>query len=103
MSTGLGALRDENVRARCSCLFCKSKGLDLADDQRIRALDPLDEGLGITEGKHDCCRLVLQRELEQLGPLCHAPGNETDAKPRLGICEQIELPSEPWFVAVPAT
>ena len=35
--------------------YRKSKGLDLTDDQRICALDPLDERPGITKRKHDGC------------------------------------------------
>jgi hypothetical protein len=102
MAAGLGTLGDQNVRTGCGGLFRESNGLDLADHQCVRALDPLDKGSGIAKRKHDRCRPALQREIEQLRLLRHAPGNEANPKSRLRICEAIELSPQPWFVAISA-
>jgi hypothetical protein len=102
MSARLGALRNENVRSGRNSVFCKSNRLDLTDDGRTRAMDPLDEGAGIAEREHDRDRLALQRHVEQLRLHCHAPRNEADPEARLQAGEMIELLREPLSLSVSA-
>ena len=84
VAAALGALCNENVRAAGDGFLRERDGLDLADEARARPLDPVRKRLGVAEGKHDRGRLPLEREVEQLRLLRHAPRDEADAEARTG-------------------
>jgi hypothetical protein len=93
VTSGFGALRDDDVRAGCDSLPRECNRLDLTNQKRARSFDPLGERRRVAEREHDCCRLALQRQVEQRGLLRQAPRNEADAEALRGSVEHLELAS----------
>jgi hypothetical protein len=102
MTAPLAALSYEDIGASRNSVPRKGKRLNLANGDRIRQLDAFDEWRRITKGEHCRRRLALQRKVEKLWLLGHAPGDESNPKSRTAAREKIELTGQPLFIAIAA-
>jgi hypothetical protein len=102
MAARLCPLRDQNLRAGIERLLRHVLALDLADQSRTAHLDLRRERRGIAERQHDRLRARIERDVEKLGLLCQAPGDEADAE----RCKALQLRClslKPGAVAVATT
>jgi hypothetical protein len=98
MATGFGALRHQHVRLRRNGLARGFEALHLQDELGAGTADLLGERRRISEREHHCSGLVREREVEELGALGEAPGDEADPDAR--IASKLELRADPFRVAV---
>jgi hypothetical protein len=101
VAAGLGALRDDDIRAGRRGLARLRNGHHLADQPRAGLAHGGSKRPWITEGQHDGRGLMGNDRGQHPGALRQAPGDEATADP--GVARARPLPLDPAAIAIAAT
>ena len=71
------ALSNDNIGPDIGCSSGLVDGMDLADERHTGLLDARRERRRISKGQHNCPRMTLDCEVEQVRLLCDRPSDET--------------------------
>jgi hypothetical protein len=106
MAAAFGAAGDQDVGAGVERGLRHRFGLHLADDLGAGRLDARRERGRVAEREPHRTRAVIERDVEQMGLACQAPGDEADAERAAALSssrrQHGELLPEPRFIAVAA-
>src|SRR5450755_4190955 len=77
MAARFRALSNDNIGPDISCSSGLVDGMDLADERHTGPLDARRKRRRISKGQHNCPRMTVDCEIEQIRLLSDRPGDET--------------------------